>query len=135
MNSNNSIRFLHYRDFGPDGKPLPTGGVTYVMRKVEDGKVEIAAALCRNKRFQQDRKHAYSDNFCRRTGRDIALGRLLAGKGEALNVEAGNEYKAAAEQLDAIAGSFGYYRHMKGCTVLSVDLSNDTFQTVTVPAA
>lgn len=115
--NDNSVRFLHYRAFANDGTVLPYGGATVAYRKVGDGQVAYAVALCRNKERQPDVKRAYSDNFNRRRGRDIALGRLMddsAGKRQEIGTAAGNEQATFWEYMDQrMQDSLGYKRRRR----------------------
>lgn len=77
------IRFQHWRLVGwtllrrhewkeRGIQPCPRGGWTKAVVKFEDGTTAIGTAECSQK-----------DNYCRKIGRDIALGRALARAKEA----------------------------------------------------
>lgn len=115
--NDNSVRFLHYRAFAADGTVLPYGGATVAYRKVGDGQVVYAVATCRNKNLQPDVKSAYSDNFNRRRGRDIALGRLMddsSGKRHEIGTAPGNEQATFWEYMDQrMQDALGYRRRRR----------------------
>ena len=61
------IRVSHHRERDENGKALPRGGVTVVVFEDENrAPVAAAQAFCSPK-----------DNFCRRTGRNVAIGRVI----------------------------------------------------------
>lgn len=65
------LAFLHIRAYDDNGAIAPTGGLTTAIQAV-DGNLVYAVARCSD-----------ADVFCKKTGRDIAAGRLaayLAGK-------------------------------------------------------
>jgi hypothetical protein len=65
------LAFLHIRVYDLNGGIAPTGGLTTAIQAV-DGNLVYAVARCSD-----------ADVFCKKTGRDIATGRLaayLAGK-------------------------------------------------------
>lgn len=77
------VYFMHIRAWGvPPSRakrPEPKGGYTVAYRLLPDGSVEYAAAKCR---LTIDRHgnivNKKSDNFCRRTGREVAKAKLLS---------------------------------------------------------
>lgn len=77
MTNNNSVRFLHFRDVWDindfdDLSEKPQiegkGGATVAYRQEPNGSFSYAIAVCSER-----------DNFNRRIGRDISLGRLVKG--------------------------------------------------------
>jgi len=121
--NDNSVRFLHYRAFANDGTVLPYGGATVAYRKIGPGQVAYAVARCRDKTKTPEVKSAYSDNFNRRRGRDIALGRLMddsAGKRQEIGTAPGNEQATFWEYMDQrMQDSLSYKRRRRAATPLS----------------
>lgn len=78
--SNSNFRFLHIRRYIPTtdfySNHIQTkGGKTICYRELDDGTIEYTVARC-----------SARDNFCRKTGRSIALGRFQQSEqGERVN--------------------------------------------------
>jgi hypothetical protein len=70
------MNFIHLRSKSSDGTPATKSGTTIAWRRVATKAIEIGVAKCH-----------YNDNFCRRIGRNIAEGRLLAGKSFIIDIE------------------------------------------------
>lgn len=62
---NDKIKFIHYRRFDDNGRPMSRGGHTVAYYIEDDGLIRAADAHCSKK-----------DNFCYRTGRMVAVQRL-----------------------------------------------------------
>ena len=85
-------KFIHFRNTidGRDGTIDTKGGMTVAFEEAEEGHIMFAVAHCSPR-----------DNYCRKTGRAIAQGRLKAGK---LNVaKLGNDgvYEVILEALNS----------------------------------
>lgn len=59
------VFFRHIRNINDDGTVSNRGGATVAYQEVKPGLIRVAMALCSNR-----------DNFCRKTGRTIAGGRM-----------------------------------------------------------
>ena len=90
------VKFLHYRVV-KDGQVEGQGGATIVFVTGEEG-VSFAEAYCSHK-----------DNYNRRLGRDIALGRLAAGVVDEFDGTQ-EEFLAAMDSEQAVNG---YVRHRR----------------------
>jgi hypothetical protein len=62
-------RFAHIRHFDTRGEYLAKGGETFCYTILDDGTLRVSSAMC-----------SLKDNYCRRIGRDVALGRMLNGR-------------------------------------------------------
>lgn len=60
-----SVKFFHIRNLTPYGDVSNNGGMT-VAYQAKDKEIAYAVAVCSKK-----------DNFCKKTGRDLAFSRLL----------------------------------------------------------
>ena len=98
MTNNNSVRFLHFRnawlcnDFDDiDDKPLieGKGGATVAYRREPNGSFSYAVALCSDR-----------DNFNRRIGRDISLGRLVKGPAVVVPEQTLDEWLEILDNVD-----------------------------------
>lgn len=84
-----SIRFLHIRKFhNVDDTLLGKGGTT-VAYEVDDDTIRFAIAKCSPR-----------DNYCRKTGRVIALGRLQANKDFTIVHMMGNPIEAILRNIN-----------------------------------
>lgn len=63
------IKFCHVRNYGEDGEILPFGGLTIAFTKLDEGKIVASLAVCSDR-----------DNFNKKVGRLISMGRLLSQK-------------------------------------------------------
>lgn len=68
----NLVKFVHIREYDNRGNEYPRGGMTVAFQRVksEQGKdlYWVSKAMC-----------SARDNFCKKTGRSIAEGRLICG--------------------------------------------------------
>lgn len=80
----NDHRFLHMRIWQDNfNVPLSTkGGKTLCYREDDQGNIIYAIAKCSMK-----------DNFCRRIGREVSLGRFNSGKTHIITIEQRNDYQ------------------------------------------
>lgn len=98
----NEIKFLHFRDIADDGSVNPRGGVTIAYHGFQPSEgtqlVTFAAARC-----------SKDDNFERAEGRHIAQSRLEIGE-QAGWAGVHNERELAKLMEDYLRGTFGYTR-------------------------
>lgn len=86
-----SIRFLHIRRMaGSAHGPLGKGGMT-VAYEVDDDTIRFAVAKCSQR-----------DNYCRKTGRAIATGRLNANKDHTIVHMIGTPIEAILRNLNHV---------------------------------
>lgn len=76
MMNSNTPKFVHFRHLQPNEKPSPKGGVTVCYLPHSGGTV-LAASVCSPK-----------DNFNKKIGRTISMGRAQKGKGMTLPMRA-----------------------------------------------
>ena len=98
----NEIKFLHFRDISPTGEVNPRGGVTIAYHGFRPSEgtqlVSFAAARC-----------SKDDNFERRSGRVLAKNRLITGESAGW-AGVHNERELAKLMEDYLRGTFGYTR-------------------------
>ena len=98
----NEIKFLHFRDISPTGEVNPRGGVTIAYHGFQPSEatqlVSFAAARC-----------SKEDNFERSQGRALAAQRLDLGT-TAGWAGVHNERELAKLMEDYLRGTFGYTR-------------------------
>ena len=117
MTNNNSVRFLHFRDVWDindfdDLSEKPQiegkGGATVAYQREPNGSFSYAVALCSDR-----------DNFNRRIGRDISLGRLVKGPAVVVPEQSLNQWRQSVVNtdiafefyMDELMGDrFGLYR-------------------------
>ena len=78
---------MHIREFTEFGEVAGKGGVT-VAFEVNGNTLVLAFAECSRK-----------DNFCKRIGRDVASGRLRAGKGTTYEILSDNPKAVIADLI------------------------------------
>jgi hypothetical protein len=98
--SSNSIRFLHIRNLhnennGDDSYISCKGGTT-VAYEVDDDTIRFAVAKC-----------SIRDNYCRKTGRAIATGRLNTGKDQTIVHMTGTPIEAILRNIENVNQNAG----------------------------
>ena len=73
----NSVKFVHLREMDMEsGCPLPQGGITVAFTLVKEREEPEGTDLYWAARAECSQR----DNFCKKTGRSIATGRLRCGQ-------------------------------------------------------
>jgi len=82
MNDPTKSSFLHIRERSLRGDLAPRGGCTIAFAQIDPSTLALAAAFCSDR-----------DQFSKRIGREIARGRLSAGRWvETINLDPGRAY-------------------------------------------
>lgn len=91
MTTNSDVKFRHMRYSDQQGNSSNMGGITFAFRQVDKNEIRVAVAFC-----------SEQDNFSRKRGREISLGRLERGRNYTVQAtwEKFHEYAWVNDVLD-----------------------------------